>query len=68
VALYLNELTGKDDNEWLCCFWKDEDGLSYCADFIEEDQIITLQDSTIFMKDSEDEDTTILLLGPMVID
>ena len=64
----VSTITGDPSNQWLYCSWEDDDGQKFGTAFIEEDQEITLSSSIIFMKDSEDEDTAIFLLGPMLID
>jgi hypothetical protein len=61
----LYDLTGEAENEWLYCKWSDPDFNEFVATFIEEDQEILFDGSTITMKDSEDEVTTIKLLVPL---
>ena len=60
----LDELNGEPDNEWLYCSWND-DYNDYYIKFIEEDQDIFFDGSTITMKDSEDDLIEIKLLVPM---
>ena len=61
-------IIGDDYNEWLYLSWEDLNGIDYGTSFIEESQEIVLDNSTIYMLDSEDEMTEILLLGPMIIE
>lgn len=61
----IDELTGDSDNKWLYCSWDDSDFNEYAVSFIEEEQEIYFDGTTIYMKDSEDEDTKITLLVKM---
>jgi hypothetical protein len=57
----LDELNGKPDNEWLyVSSFNDNDG--YGTTFIEADQEITLEGSTITMLDYQGDVTTLVLL------
>jgi len=58
----LDILTGDPENQWLYVACE-----LFCTKFIEEDQPIFLDGSTITMQDYEDEITTLLLLTPMPI-
>jgi len=60
----LDCLTGDPDNEWMYCEWECE-GLTFCRKFIEEEQDIYFDGSTITMQDSEGDEVDIKLLIPM---
>ena len=57
----LDELNGEPDNEWLYIS-SANDSEGYGTKFIEEDQEITLEGSTITMLDYQGEVTTLVLL------
>ena len=59
------EITNEPENEWLYCSWEDSDYHEFSVTFIEEKQDILFDGTTIYMKDSEDEDTEITLLVKM---
>jgi len=59
------ELNGEADNEWLFLKWDDEDGNEYYLKFIEEEQEIRFDGTSIYMLDSEGDEVKLTLLIPM---
>lgn len=60
------ELDGNPENEWLYLSWGDSDYNEFAIKFIEEDQEIYFDGSTIYMKDGDGDDCELTLLVPMV--
>lgn len=58
----LDVLTGAPENEWLYLSWDEGNNEPRSIRFIEEDQTITFDGTTITMQDSEGETFTLTLL------
>lgn len=59
----IDDLNGEPENEWCYLSW--DDGYNeYCVKFIEAEQEIMYDGSSIYMKDNKDTDTKITLLVP----
>ena len=66
ILLYpsLDSISGDPENEWLYLSW--DDGYhEFALKFIEEEQDIFFDGTTITMKDSEDDEVDLTLLVPM---
>lgn len=61
----LEDLSGDPENEWMHIGWTDDRGHDYGVKFIEEDQEILFDGTTIYIKDHEDDEQKITLLVPM---